>query len=103
MAWPRADLVGHLLEELVHPGDLSTLESLLSNTAPEVDGEAILIQLQHATEGWVWISLAETASFDSEQRHFKVVRQQPMETIKPPDTVPNPALTDDLMDSYDLL
>lgn len=29
MAWPKADLIGHLLEELVHPGDLTALAGLL--------------------------------------------------------------------------
>ena len=30
MAWPKADLIGHLLEELVHPEDLTALAGLLS-------------------------------------------------------------------------
>ena len=25
MAWPKSDLIGHLLEELIHPGDLTAL------------------------------------------------------------------------------
>lgn len=98
MAWPSADLTGHLLEELIHPDDLPTLESLLSSTAPEVEGQVILIRLQHATEGWVWVNLAETAPFDSEQRHFEVVRQQPLEAVKPPNTESSSELADDLMD-----
>ena len=28
MAWPKADLIGHLLEELVHPEDLTALAGL---------------------------------------------------------------------------
>jgi len=80
MAWPKADLIGHLLEELVHPGDLTALASLLSYSAAETTPHVILIRLQHAIEGWVWASLTETASDTSEQRQFTVTRQPEPET-----------------------
>ena len=41
MAWPKADLIGHLLEELVHPGDLTALADLLSAPAAETNARAI--------------------------------------------------------------
>ena len=95
MAWPKADLIGHLLEELVHPGDLTALAGLLSYSAAETTPQVILIRLQHAIEGWVWASLTETASDTSEQRQFTVTRQPKPET-HPQVNEANPELGEDL-------
>ena len=94
MAWPKSDLIGHLLEELIHPGDLTTLQPLLSSAAPETDARVILIRLQHAVEGWVWVSLTETDSETPEQRHFDVMLQ-PKPEVNPPNE-PTSELVDDL-------
>jgi len=95
MAWPKADLIGHLLEELVHPGDLTALASSLSYSAAETTPQVILIRLQHAIEGWVWASLTETASDTSEQRQFTVTRQPEPET-HPQAKEANPELGEDI-------
>jgi CheY-like chemotaxis protein len=94
MAWPKSDLIGHLLEELIHPGDLTALQPLLSSAAPETDARAISIRLQHAVEGWVWVSLTETASDISGQRQFDVMLQ-PKPEVNPANE-PTSELVDDL-------
>ena len=67
MAWPKADLIGHLLEELVHPEDLTALAGLLSWSEAETNPQVILIRLQHAIEGCVSASSTEAASDTAEQ------------------------------------
>jgi len=94
MAWPKSDLIGHLLEELIHPGDLTALQPLLSSAAPETDARVISIRLQHAVEGWVWVSLTETASDISGQRQFDVMLQ-PKPEVNPANE-PTSELVDDL-------
>lgn len=95
MAWPKADLIGHLLEELVHPEDLPALAGLLSWSEAETNPQVILIRLQHALEGWVWACLTETDSDTSEQRQFTVIRQPKPETHPQAKQV-NPEVGEDL-------
>ena len=95
MAWPKADLIGHLLEELVHPGDLTALADLLSAPAAETNARAILIRLQHAIEGWVWARLTETTPDVSGHRRFDVMRQVNTEAL-PQDNETNSELGSDL-------
>lgn len=95
MAWPKADLIGHLLKELVHPGDLTILESMLSRSATGPAAQGILIRLQHAVKGWVRVSLTETTSETPEQRQFDVILQ-PKPAVQPQASQSSRALAEDL-------